>query len=215
MTANGITGMQIAAALGAFAGAYLAGSVNFSLLAARALGYGDLRKRGSGNAGATNLGRVAGKGAAAFVLALDIARGAGVVLVASALGYGPFAAFAALPLLLGNLFPAFHSFKGGKGVAASVGAVLAVSPFALLASGGIFLVAFALGRRVSVGSLAMAASYPLTLWLIGGAPSEVVAGAAIGAILVGAHRRNIVRLVAGAEPMTAFGTRDKNGEEKP
>jgi acyl phosphate:glycerol-3-phosphate acyltransferase len=215
MTTTGLTGVQIAATVGAAAGAYLLGSVNFSLLAARLLGHGDLRRHGSGNAGATNLARVAGKGAAAAVLALDIGRGAAVVLAAALFGFGALAPFAALPLLLGNLFPLFHGFKGGKGVAAAVGAVLAISPLAMLAGGAVFLGVFGAWRRVSAGSIAMALAYPTAVWLLGGARADLTATACVAAILVASHRRNIARLARGEEPRLAFGRRGENGEGAP
>jgi glycerol-3-phosphate acyltransferase PlsY len=202
------TTTRIAATIGVIVGAYAAGSVNFSLLAARLLGHGDLRSHGSGNAGATNLSRVAGKGPAALVLALDIARGAGVVFAASAAGMDPWSPLAAIPLLLGNRFPVFHNFRGGKGVAAAVGAMLVVSPFAVLAGGGVFFAAFAIGRRVSAGSILMALSYPAATMLLGGSRVEVFTAAGLAVLLVASHRRNIARLAAGTEPR--FGARTES-----
>jgi acyl phosphate:glycerol-3-phosphate acyltransferase len=207
----GFTTTQIAAAIGVLVGAYAVGSVNFSLLAARLLGHGDLRSHGSGNAGATNLARVAGKGPAAVVLALDIARGAGVILAASAAGFDPWSPLAAIPLLLGNMFPVFHNLRGGKGVAAAVGAMLVVSPFAVLAGGGIFFAAFAIGRRVSAGSIIMALSYPAATMLLGGTCIDVVTVAALALLLVASHRRNLTRLFAGTEPR--FGAAPKTSPE--
>lgn len=200
-----VTTSQIAIGAGALLGAYAAGSVNFSLVAARLLGLGDLRRAGSGNAGATNLARVAGRTVALVVLALDIGRGAAVILAASALGLDPWSPLAAIPLLLGNVFPMFHGFKGGKGVAAAVGAVFAVSPFAMLIAGGVFVAVFAIGRRVSAGSLALAASLPIAVPLLGGNRIDTAAAAAIAALLFATHRHNIRRLLAGTEP--AFGSR--------
>ena len=209
-----LTTTEIAAWAGVFVGAYAAGSVNFSLLAARLLGHGDLRSHGSGNAGATNLARVAGKGAAGAILALDIARGAAVIFAASALGLGPLAPLAAIPLLLGNMFPVFHNLRGGKGVAAAVGAMLVISPLAVLVGGGAFFAAFAIGRRVSLGSLCMALAYPVSTLLFGGDGFEVCTAGAIAALLVASHRRNIARLLAGVEPR--FGGASKaSGEGEP
>jgi acyl phosphate:glycerol-3-phosphate acyltransferase len=189
--------------MGAFAGAYAAGSVNFSLVAARLLGHGDLRGYGSGNAGATNLARVAGRRAAAAVLALDIIRGAAVILAASAAGLDPLSPLAAIPLLLGNMFPVFHGLKGGKGVAAAVGAMLVISPFAMIAGGAAFFAVFAIGRRVSLGSLVMVLTYPVTTLLLGGDRFEVMTAGGLAILLIASHRRNIARLLAGTEP--AFG----------
>jgi len=211
----GFTTTQIAAAIAVFAGAYAAGSVNFSLLAARLLGHGDPRGHGSGNAGATNLARVAGKGPAALVLALDIARGAAVIFGASAVGLDPWSPLAAIPLLLGNMFPVFHNLRGGKGVAAAVGAMLAVSPLAMLAGGGIFFAAFAIGRRVSLGSIAMALSYPAATMLLGGSCVDVVAATGLAVLLVASHRRNIARLAAGTEPRFGAPTAQSCAERRP
>jgi len=208
------TTTQIAAAIAVFVGAYAAGSVNFSLLAARLLGHGDLRSVGSGNAGATNLARVAGKGAAAAVLALDIARGAAVIFAASALGMDPLSPLAAIPLVLGNRFPVFHGFHGGKGVAAAVGAMLVVSPFAVLAGGLVFFAVFAIGRRVSLGSLFMVLTYPFSTLLFGGNRFDVCAAGALAVFLVVSHRGNVARLLAGTEPK--FGAaRKPSGESEP
>jgi glycerol-3-phosphate acyltransferase PlsY len=209
------TTTQIAAAIAAFAGAYAAGSVNFSLLAARLLGYGDLRSLGSGNAGATNLARVAGKAAAAAVLALDIARGAGVIFAASAAGLYPLSPLAAIPLLLGNMFPVFHGFRGGKGVAAAVGTMLVISPFTVLVGGGAFVAVFAIWRRVSLGSLVMVLTYPIAALLFGGDCFGVCAAGGLAALLVASHRRNIARLAAGTEPRFGAARRPPGTERRP
>ena len=192
-------------------GAYLAGSVNFSIAAARVLGHGDLRAHGSRNAGATNLSRVAGKPAAVVVLLLDLARAFAVILAARhalPLGWAP---AAAIPLLLGNLFPLFHGFKGGKGVAASVGIALALNPPVMLAGGGVFLVVFGISRRVSPGSILMTLSYPVWSYLFFSQPLEVAAFATFAAAILLTHRANIARLLRGEEP--ALGPRPKASGE--
>jgi len=186
--------------LGAGVGSYLAASVNFSIVAARLLGKGDLRSIGSGNAGATNLSRAAGKPAAAIVLAADLGRASGIILAARALGLGDLASALALPFLLGNLFPVFHGFKGGKGVAASVGLVLAISPLAMLCGGGVFLAVLAISRRVSPGSIAMALGYPAWIWLFGGSATEIAVCGTIALVVAATHRGNIARMIRGEEP---------------
>jgi glycerol-3-phosphate acyltransferase PlsY len=209
------TTTQIAAVIAAFAGAYAAGSVNFSLLAARLLGHGDLRSHGSGNAGATNLARVAGNTAAATVLALDIARGAAVIFAASAAGLDPLSPLAAIPLLLGNMFPVFHGFCGGKGVAAAVGAMLVISPFTVLVGGGVFFAVFAIWRRVSLGSLVMVLAYPASTYLFGGDCFGVCAAGGLAVLLVASHRHNIARLAAGTEPKFGAAPRSSGAERRP
>ncbi|WP_372678051.1 glycerol-3-phosphate acyltransferase [Desulfosarcina sp.] len=111
-----------------FVSAYAAGSVNFSILAFRFTGRDDPRRHGSGNPGATNVYRQAGLGWAAAVLLLDVGRAVGVALVAQSLL--PFwqVPWVGLGLILGNRFPCFHGFKGGKGVANYLGFTLAVTP---------------------------------------------------------------------------------------
>ncbi|MFO8073100.1 MAG: glycerol-3-phosphate acyltransferase [Polyangia bacterium] len=185
---------------GAALGSYLAGSVNFSVLASRLLGLGDPRRAGSGNAGATNLFRTAGMPVALGVLVLDLGRAAGVIWGGRTAGLEGLAPALALPLLLGNLFPVFHGFRGGKGVAATSGSMLAISPLALLCGGGLFLLLMASFRRVSLGSLAMCASFPLWLWLLDGSVTEIAVAGTLGAAMLVTHRANLARLVRGEEP---------------
>jgi len=180
--------------------AYLAGSVNFSIAIARLLGRPDPRSVGSGNAGATNMARVAGKPAAAAVLILDLGRAFAVISGARALGLHELAPAMALPLFLGNLHPVFHRFRGGKGVAAAVGSMLAISPPAMLFGGGVFLLSAAASRRVSIGSMAMCLSYPLWFWLFDGTAAELGTGAVFALAVVATHRRNIARIARGEEP---------------
>lgn len=192
-----------------FAGAYLAASVNFSIAASRVLGKGDLRSTGSGNPGATNLSRVAGKPAAAVVLLLDVGRAVGVVLAARLLVGDRVASIVAVPFLLGNLFPVFHRFRGGKGVAAAAGLMLAVSPVVMLCGGGVFLIALGIGRRVSAGSVLMLFSYPLWAWFFDRDVMEIGVCAAMATAVALTHRSNIARLFRGEEP-PIFGA-EKNG----
>jgi glycerol-3-phosphate acyltransferase PlsY len=187
-------------AAGFVAAAYLLGSINFSILLARLLGKPDPRTVGSGNAGATNMARAAGKPAAAAVLALDLARAFAVIWGARWFGLVELAPAMALPLFLGNLYPAFHRFRGGKGVAAAVGAMLAISPAAMLFGGGVFLLSVALFRRVSIGSILMCLSYPLWFALFDGTPAELATAGVFGLVVIATHRTNIARIASGDEP---------------
>lgn len=200
---------------GAAIGAYLLGSVNFSILLARLLRKPDPRTVGSGNAGATNLARVAGYPWAVVVLLLDLGRAFGVVYGAVLLGLGELSPALTLPLLLGNLYPLYHRFRGGKGVAAAVGAMLAIEPLAMLCGGGVFFAGAAVTRRVSVGSLAMAASYPAWTWLFGGPRTELVTAATIGGLVIFTHRLNIARLARGEEPRIGARATRTGPEERP
>jgi glycerol-3-phosphate acyltransferase PlsY len=180
--------------------AYLVGSINLSIIACRMGGINDLRSSGSGNPGATNLLRVAGWKVAVPVLLLDIGKAAAVIWGAGFAGFHQLAPTLALPLLLGNLFPVFHRFKGGKGVATVVGVMLAIHPIAMLLGGMVFLLVVALGKRVSLGSITMIVFYPLWLWLDGSPFNEIVTTATIAVVILFTHRANIVRLARGAEP---------------
>ena len=184
--------------IAALAGGYLAGSIPFGMLVARALSLGDLRRIGSGNIGATNVLRTGSKGAAALTLLLDAAKGAIPVLVF--LGWGDLAAqAAALGALLGHCFPVWLAFRGGKGVATFLGIVLALYWPAGVATCATWLAAAGLSRISSVGALAAAAAAPV--WLVVFARWEAVLVTAVLAGLVWLrHAGNIRRLAAGTEP---------------
>ena len=167
--------------------AYLAGSVPFGLLIARLKGNVDLRRVGSGNIGATNVLRAVGKGAAAVVLARGLGASSRVL------------AAVALAAVLGHLFPVFLGFRGGKGVATTLGVVLAAMP----AVGGLLLLVWllvaAVWRYSSLAALAAAAALPALVWLLDGRPVMVLLGALSAALIFWRHRENIERLRHGTE----------------
>ena len=170
------------------AGAYLLGAVSWSLLIVRALKGFDVRTAGSGNAGATNVLRLAGPAPAVAVLVLDVAKGAAPVLVARALAApGPVIGAAAVAAVVGHVFPAYHSFRGGKGVATAAGAMAALALRPTLLALGIFVAVVAATRYGRVGWTA-----PPPAWLLASA-------AAVAVLVVAAHRENIARLQAGTE----------------
>jgi glycerol-3-phosphate acyltransferase PlsY len=180
--------------------AYLVGSINLTIVLARAFRLQDPRASGSGNPGVTNLYRAAGLKASGPVLMLDLGKAFLVIHGANAVGLSDVAPFFALPYVLGNLFPLFHGFKGGKGVAAVVGAFLAIDPVVMLAGGGVFILMLALTRRVSVGSMAMVLSYPAWILALGGERSSLVTSAILGVVVLATHRANLARLLRGQEP---------------
>jgi glycerol-3-phosphate acyltransferase PlsY len=186
--------------LGVAAGAYVAGSVPFGLIVARAKGI-DLRAVGSGNIGATNVARALGKGWAITVLFLDAAKGFVPVMLGRRLGLPPqYVAIAGVAAIVGHMFTIFLRGRGGKGVATSLGVALALSPLAALCAFGLYVVAYAATRLSSVGSLLGLWSFPLFGTLLGGLPRPYLALATIAAILVTIrHRENIARLVRGEE----------------
>ena len=201
--------------------AYVVGSVPFGLIVGKWRGV-DPRTAGSGNIGATNVGRLLGRRFFFLVFTLDLFKGMAPMLVASVLVHAiPEAqrdrgvyllwllvGFAAV---LGHMFSAFLKFTGGKGVATSLGVALGLAPqftLAALAAVVVFVVTFALTRYVSVGSMVAACSFPLAYLAIGRARGWDVTGSQlpltifavlIAGMIVYKHRGNIARLRAGTE----------------
>ncbi len=179
--------------------AYLAGSIPFGLVIARALGLGDLRSIGSGNIGATNVLRTGSKRAAAATLLLDALKGALAVLAARAAAGETAALVAGFAAFLGHLYPVWLRFRGGKGVATFLGVMLALAwPVGLIACATWAAVAAA-GRISSLSALVAAGTAPLWLALLG-PPRSAWLGLAMAALVFWRHRENIARLRAGTEP---------------
>ncbi|HET7497307.1 MAG TPA: glycerol-3-phosphate 1-O-acyltransferase PlsY [Candidatus Eisenbacteria bacterium] len=179
---------------------FLLGSIPSGLWIARARGV-DLRTVGSGNIGATNAIRGLGPRWGGLVFAIDTAKGAVAALLGG--GHVPTALAAGAAAILGHVFSPWARFKGGRGVATSLGVFLAILPIPALLALAVWIVLFALSRRVSVGSLGAAIAYPLlVLWL---APHDeyrlarVVAGILVALLVVIRHIPNIRRLAAGTE----------------
>ena len=172
--------------------AYLAGSVNFSILTFRLTGREDPRRHGSGNPGATNVYRQAGIGWAAMVLLLDMARAMAVGLLACAWLPPEQVPWVAFGLILGNRFPCFHGFVGGKGVANYLGFTVAVAPVwacgGILAWGGAHLV----WRQPFISSFAMVLCLTMGIALTAGESTWGIVGALITALfIVACHHSNI------------------------
>ena len=187
--------------LAAFAGSYLIGSAPFGLVLTRLAGYGDIRTIGSGNIGATNVLRTGNKALAFLVLALDTGKGAAAVLLATlALHHSDEAArLAALGAVIGHLFPVWLGFKGGKGVATTLGTLLALSPLiGLIAIATWLLVAFVV-RISSAAALAAMVAAPLAALILDG-PALAVVILIMSALVWARHAANIRRLLAGTEP---------------
>ncbi|MBN2527906.1 MAG: glycerol-3-phosphate acyltransferase [Deltaproteobacteria bacterium] len=178
---------------------YLIGAINFSLIAAALFLKRNLRDAGSGNPGFTNLLRLGNKKVAISALLLDIARGWLVMRGCAILPMETFWPFMALSLILGNLFPVFHGFRGGKGIAMSIGIIFAICPWGGLA-GAVTLVAMILiWKRVSAGSLCFLLSAAITAFLL--APSSVWQVCfVLCAVGIWTHRQNLQRLASGTEP---------------
>ncbi|MBN2718223.1 MAG: glycerol-3-phosphate acyltransferase [Deltaproteobacteria bacterium] len=187
---------------------YLIGAINFPLVLSGIVLRQNLRNTGSGNPGFTNLLRMGNKKIALIALTLDIGRAWLVMFLCSRIPLNVYWPFVAFPLLLGNLFPVFHRFKGGKGIAMSIGIVLAICPIA----GGVGIIALvaliAIWKRVSVGSLGFLAAVTLTALLV--APlSIIIVCIALTTTGTLTHLGNLKRLVNGTEPAISFGQNAK------
>ena len=179
--------------------AYLLGSVPVGVLLSRLKGQ-DPRNAGSGNIGATNVMRTAGKTLGAVTLMCDVLKGFLPVWLAIAFGLSHrVTAEVGLAAFLGHLFPVYLRFKGGKGVATAVGIFLAFNWFAVLIDLAVFVLVLDKWRYVSLGSMVGAALMPFLLYGVG-APTVYIALAAIMAVLIIIkHRANIGRLREGKE----------------
>ncbi|HEY4941936.1 MAG TPA: glycerol-3-phosphate 1-O-acyltransferase PlsY [Rhizomicrobium sp.] len=178
---------------------YLLGSIPFGLLLAWVFGEGDVRKIGSGGIGMTNVLRTGNKAAAGLTLLLDAAKGAAPVWIAGHFWGSDAALFAALGAFLGHLFPIWLGFKGGKGIAVSLGILLMLCWPAALASLATWLAMLALFRISSLSALVTAVFAPLYMVLFGREHAAVLAFVLAVLVLL-AHIENIRRLLRGDEP---------------
>jgi len=182
--------------------AYLLGGIPFGFVLVKLKTGKDVRAEGSGNIGATNVLRTTGRGIAVVTLFLDIAKGFAAVWIAGALtGDDPnWMSLAALAVMAGHAYPVFLKFKGGKAVASFIGAFLYLTPLPLLAVLLVFVIAVAVTRHISAGSILAAGMFPLGVWLILHPPPAVFLASLIAAaFIVYRHRSNLARLRAGTE----------------
>jgi glycerol-3-phosphate acyltransferase PlsY len=189
--------MDVTLLIAAAAGGYLLGSIPFGLLLTKAAGLGDVRAIGSGNIGATNVLRTGRKDIAAATLLLD-----GFKATAAALIFAHFSAEAGLvagfAAFLGHIFPVWLKFKGGKGVATYIGALLGVAWPVGLAFAGIWIATAWLSRYSSLAALVASAVSPVILLLLGFKAAAALF-AFMTAIVWWKHSENIARLRAGTE----------------
>jgi glycerol-3-phosphate acyltransferase PlsY len=190
---------------------YISGAIPFSYIAGRVFGGLDLRRRGSGNLGATNTFRLLGAKIALVVLALDVAKGFIPVAAAPALatsGAVPrewLAITAAFFAVIGHMFSVFVRFAGGKGIATTAGAFAALSPWPLLLAVVVFAIVFAAKRIVSLASIVSAVVFPFAVFVLdrsGIAPAGwPLRGASVlvTVVVLLKHRSNMKRLVRGEE----------------
>ena len=194
-------------------GSYLLGSIPFGYLAGRLQGI-DIRQAGSCNVGATNVVRVLGKGYGYPVFALDFLKGFAAVKISMLMGTGRppewnspeiFGMLAAMASVLGHLYPPWLKFKGGKGVATSAGALLALAPVATLIGVAIWITVFWLTRYVSLASVTAAVVLPIVILLVSSPDQNkreplVYSSVCVAAVVVWRHRSNLSRLIRGTEP---------------
>lgn len=197
--------------------AYLIGSINFSVILSKKMAGFDVREKGSGNAGTTNMLRSVGKKAAALTLICDILKGIVAILIAMFIGWAfqvenqsLLVQIAGIAVVIGHTFPVFFGFKGGKGVATSLG-ILIMSNWQIglicLVFGVILIV---LTRMVSLGSCAAAVLFPvLTLfitenYIVTQGSGYLIYSIILAAIVLFNHRSNIKRILAGKENKISF-----------
>ena len=181
--------------------AYLIGAIPIGFLVARLLGGLDIRRAGSGNIGATNVLRTLGKLPAIVTLLGDVAKGYVAVSVASAIITARWGAAAGAVLaVIGNCWPVFLRFRGGKGMATGLGAFLALTPWATGPAALVWLVVTASFRYVSLASIMACLCLPLGVALLGYPWAAIVAAATTGVIIILRHRANLSRLASGSEP---------------
>ncbi|MCR8634447.1 glycerol-3-phosphate 1-O-acyltransferase PlsY [Paenibacillus radicis (ex Xue et al. 2023)] len=180
---------------------YLLGSISFSFLAGKLLKGIDIRNHGSGNAGATNTLRVLGVGPGVTVLLLDAIKGVIAVLLGYWLGDGSalLLVLCGVAAIAGHNWPIYFGFRGGKGIATTIGVMLTLAPLPALYAGIVCILAIAATRYVSLGSLLFTAILPILVWFMH-YPIEIF----YFSLLVFAfawirHRSNIVRLLKGQE----------------
>ena len=200
--------------------AYLVGSINFSIIISKRIAGFDVREKGSGNAGTTNMLRSVGVKAAAITLLCDILKGVVVILIAILIGNivdglddALLVQLAGIFVIIGHTFPIFFGFKGGKGVATALGVLLMINWHIGLICLIFALVLMILTKMVSLGSVGAAILYPIlvlcmpesTGYLVPGSHfNYIVFSIILAAIVIFNHRSNIKRLLSGAENKLDF-----------
>jgi len=192
---------------------YLLGSIPTSILAGRLMAGVDIRQHGSKNAGATNIYRVLGLGPAIVVAVIDVGKGATAALLLSRIQVGGPAPVTTMLLqllaggaaVIGHIWPLFAGFRGGKGVATTIGVLVGIAPVALATAMGVWLILLFTTRIMSMASMAAAVVLPIATWIWESNPDGSVSGELLGFTMVicvlifFTHRSNIRRLLRGEE----------------
>ena len=180
---------------------YLIAAIPTGIVLAKVMGYEDVRDKGSGNIGATNVYRVAGKLAGVLTLCGDILKGF-LPLLACKTWLAPTPTqlgIACTMAIVGHCYPVYLKFRGGKGIATALGIFLVISPIAVLGAAIIFGITVAITRFISLGSVLAAMSAPLLVLMLNEPQPIFLATLFIAALIVWRHRSNIKRLMDGAE----------------
>lgn len=179
--------------------AYFVGTFPTAQIVARFVGADDPTTRGSGNPGASNVYRTAGKRAGVLVGVIDALKGAVPVAIALLVAGRPEAHAVWVAAVAGHVWPVTRRFRGGKGVATAGGGGLVIAPVIGLACGLLFFAVVKLGRMAALGSLSIAIAFPIVSALAGRPGWEVAVGAGVAGILVIRHRSNIKRMLRSDE----------------
>lgn len=198
--------MDVLKLIAAAAAGYLLGSISSAVLLTHTPLGGDIRDKGSGNAGATNVARIYGIGMGLLTLLLDGIKTALAMYLGTLLAGEPGATLGAAACLIGHCWPAYFRFKGGKGVSVAGAIAVWLDWRLILILIAVFLILAFVSKRVSVGSLSAGLVYPFAMLLLGGfAWHQLALGFFILVLVFFTHRENIRRIIAGTEPVFRAG----------
>ncbi|QBG47471.1 glycerol-3-phosphate 1-O-acyltransferase [Verrucomicrobia bacterium S94] len=180
--------------------AYFFGAIPFGLLVAKSQGV-DIREKGSGNIGATNVFRVVGRGWGTFTFLLDALKGFIPSFVFPMIGYldADYGVLFGTVAILGHSFPVYLKFKGGKGVATSAGMLLGVAPASVGIGFLVWLISLLLSRIVSLASILAALAVGISVWFFKDSRIICVTLSTLAVLVIWLHRANIKRLINGTE----------------
>lgn len=192
--------------------AYFLGGIPFGLLIGYISGQGDIRKKGSGNTGATNVWRLAGPVPAIFVFVGDIGKGVLAVKLAAlfypsdmGVAVSTFALMGGIAAVLGHTFPPYLRFRGGKGVNTALGVFISLLPLETLCALAVFIIVVAIFRFISLGSILSSLTLAAVLFIerfilkIPVSDLHLAVSLLLAGFILFTHRKNIVRLIAGTE----------------
>ena len=182
------------------AAGYLLGSLSFSIIISCLFLGRDIRKHGSGNAGATNMTRVFGWVAGVATLAFDVLKALAGMLIGRRLLGDTGVCLGGMAAMLGHCFPLFHHFKGGKGIATGAAIGFMIDWWVGVSIVAAFLIGALISKKVSIGSIAAAVTIIPATWIFAPRPSMIALSVFASVLAITRHRENIKRLRAGTEP---------------